>query len=79
MTTATQPRTESAALPAWFDEFRRLVAEAEERFNAGEVLPTLASLAAIPNVHRVLIDGCGELLATAEVDAVDDAHCGLYL
>lgn len=79
MTTGT--RIESTPIPRWFAEFRRLVTEAEERFNAGEVLPALASLAAIPPVHRVLTEGCGELLE-GEPDDVpidDDVHPGLYL
>ena len=71
---------ESTVLPAWFEEFRRLVAEAEERFHAGEVMPALASLAAIPPVHRTLVEGCGDLLddQTSEVP-VDDTCIGLYL
>lgn len=78
--TATGSRADAAGLPAWFEEFRRLVAEAEERFNAGDVRPALASLAAIPPVHRVLVEGCGDLLEDPNPEVpVDDGHLGLYL
>ena len=36
----------STEMQKWFDELNRLVKEAADRFANGEVLPTLASLAA---------------------------------
>jgi hypothetical protein len=43
---------ESEDLIEWFSEIHRLVDEARERFEAGELRPTLASLAAVGPVHR---------------------------
>ena len=67
-------------LGAWFAEFRRLVDEAENRFGDGEYRQVLASLAAIPGVHRLLVDGCGAMLDTTEVEGpADSGPLGLYL
>ena len=66
---------------AWFAEAKRLFAEAEERFEAGSVLPALSSLAAVPPLHRMLVDRCSELLVTPEQadPAEPDRLPGMYL
>jgi hypothetical protein len=65
----------------WFREFHRLVDEARERFEAGEIRPALASLAAVPPVHRLLVERCGGLLDrdVMETDEPDSERVGLYL
>lgn len=64
---------------SWFAEAQRLLAEAEERFAAGAVLPTLSSLTAIPPLHKMLIDRCVDLLNPEEGEDTDDFAPGLYL
>lgn len=65
---------------AWLEEFGRLVSEAAERFHAGMYRPALASLAAIPPVHRVLVAACGELLNPPDPDPeARSVKVGLYL
>ncbi len=64
----------------WFEELRRLVAEAETRFEVGSVLPALSSLVAVPPLHRMLVERCTELLAADEgEEQMAEASCGLYL
>ena len=59
---------------------RRLVGEAEQRFAAGQYRPALASLAAISPVHHILVDGCGAMLDTIEVEGpADCGPVGIYL
>lgn len=78
---ASSPEANSAAgLAAWFAEFRRLAAEAEARFTSGDLRPAIASLAAVPMIHRMLVEGCTEL--TEETEHPDDTDLptsGLYL
>ncbi|MGI8936768.1 MAG: hypothetical protein ACR2JF_00885 [Iamia sp.] len=66
---------------AWLAEAQRLFAEAEERFEAGRVLPALSSLAAVPPLHHMLTERFSGLLLTAEAPEPDDADLatGLYL
>ena len=69
---------------AWLAEARRLFTEAEERFEAGRILPALSSLAAVPPLHRMLIDRFSGLLLTAgpgepEEPSETAAVPGLYL
>lgn len=66
---------------AWFSEAHRLFMEAEERLDDGSVLPALSSLAAVPPLHRMLVERCSELLGSEDADPTDDAAvpCGLYL
>jgi hypothetical protein len=66
-----------AQIAEWFAEFRRLAAEAEERFDAGDLHPALASLAAVPMVHQTLMAQCGELVDDAS-GSDEDFH-GTYL
>jgi hypothetical protein len=70
-------------LSAWFDEVRRLVEEAERRFSKGDFLPAMASLIAIPPIHRLLVERCAGHLEReddASDDQVDsDCAVGLYL
>jgi len=76
-------------LAAWLEELDRLVDEAKERLDRGDVRPALASLAAVPAVHGVLIAACSELLDATEPPAEDEAdrrgkeasppHVGFYL
>jgi hypothetical protein len=66
---------------AWFAEAKRLFVEAEERFDAGDVLPALSSLAAVPPVHRMLLERCSELLTEDDAPPVVEstATVGMYL
>ena len=69
-------------LREWFAEFRRVVAEAEERFMHGDLRPAMASLAAVPMIHSMLMQGCGELTTPNEApeeDSGDEITAGLYL
>lgn len=78
---ASRPEAAPAAgLAAWFAEFRRLAAEAEERFASGDLRPAIASLAAVPMIHRMLVEGCSELAKGSETGDVDGGNfVGLYL
>lgn len=67
---------------AWLAEAQRLFTEAEERLEAGRILPALSSLTAVPPLHRMLIDRCASLLITsdeAEAPGETDGRPGLYL
>jgi hypothetical protein len=68
-------------LVAFFAEMSRLVSEAQSRAESGEMLPALSSLAALPQVHRMVVDHCGLLLAEPVSDEGDDPEVtyGLYL
>ena len=78
---ADTDRLGSAEMQKWFDELNRLVGEAAERFANGEVLPTLASLAAVPSVHMTLVEHCRGALddEPEHPDAGGDIAPGLYL
>lgn len=79
---ATREASEHPEVLAWLAEAKRLFAEAQERFETGKVLPALSSLAAVPPLHRMLVERCSELL---DADGADDAAeeapppGGLYL
>lgn len=80
MTTCEPGHPEADELMEWFHELERLVEEAKARFGAGDVRPALASLAAVPPVHRLLVDGCGLFVAPeTPADDVESARTGLYL
>jgi hypothetical protein len=65
---------------SWLEELRRLIVEAEERLDRDCVLSALSSLAAIPSLHRMLIERCSELLSNAECgETAPDFRTGLYL
>lgn len=65
---------------AWLAEAKRLFAEAEDRIGAGQVLPALSSLAAVPPLHRMLVQRCSELLDEYDEDDVEDLPSrGMYL
>ena len=64
---------------AWIAEAKRLFAEAEERFEAGLVLPALSSLAAVPPLHHMLTERFSGLLLTADEPDDADVATGLYL
>lgn len=75
---------QAAASPevlAWLAEAKRLFTEAEDRVEAGEVLPALSSLAAVPPLHRMLVERCAELLDGDDRDEVEEAPppSGTYL
>lgn len=65
----------------WLAEAKRLFAEAEERFQTGRFLPALSSLAAVPPLHRMLVDRCSELLDAGDRDDGGEAPLpsGMYL
>lgn len=64
---------------AWFAEAQRLFAEAEERFEAGRILPALSSVAAVPPLHHMLTERFSSLLLTTEAPEPDaDIATGLY-
>ena len=74
------PTSEHPEVLAWLAEARRLFAEAEARIGAGQVLPALSSLAAVPPLHRMLVQRCSELLdEDDEDDAEDLPSSGMYL
>lgn len=60
----------------WLAEGERLFAEAQARLESGEVLPALSSLAAVPPLHRMLVDRFSELM-TDDSAAADGHDCGL--
>ncbi len=66
---------------AWFSEAHRLFMEAEERLDDGSVLPALSSLAAVPPLHRMLVERCSEMLGSEEGEHADKpaVPCGRYL
>lgn len=66
---------------AWFSEAHRLFMEAEERLGDGSVLPALSSLAAVPHLHRMLVERCSEMLGPEDGEPTDEPalQCGLYL
>lgn len=77
---AEAPTSQHPEVLAWLAEAKRLVAEAEERFGAGQVLPALSSLAAVPPLHRMLVQRCSELLdGDEEEDVKDEPSSGMYL
>jgi hypothetical protein len=66
---------------AWLAEAKRLFDEAEERLEAGRMLPALSSLAAVPPLHRMLVERCSELLDANSGDDAEEAPppSGMYL
>ncbi len=63
----------------WFEELLRICAEAEQRFENGELLPALSSLAAIPPLHQTLVKNC--VAASKELSPQDSKEqaTGLYI
>ena len=77
---ANRAGSEHPEVLAWLAEAKRLFAEAQERLEDGRVLPALSSLAAVPPLHRMLVERCSELLdADCGGDEADEAPRGLYL
>jgi hypothetical protein len=69
-----------AQITEWFAEFRRLATEAAERFDAGDLRPALASLAAVPMVHSTLMERCSNLAEGQPSNTEEDNEVhGLYL
>lgn len=66
---------------AWFEETKRLLAEAEERFESGKILPAISSLAAVPPLHSMLIERCSVMLdeATHPEAELPAQPSGMYL
>ena len=74
------PANEHSEVLAWLAEAKRLFAEAEDRIGAGEMLPALSSLAAVPPLHRMLVQRCSELLDEDDEDDIEDLpSSGMYL
>mgnify|MGYP007063713279 CR=1 FL=1 len=62
----------------YFSELIRLSKEAGRRFSKGDNIQSLSSLAAIPVIHKLLIDGCAE--KPCENKSSDSPqHHGVYL
>jgi hypothetical protein len=62
----------------WIAEAKRLFGEAEERYEAGLVLPALSSLAAVPPLHHMLTERFAGLLLTSGSSEAN-ISTGLYL
>ena len=60
------------------EELLRICAEAEQRFECGELLPALSSLAAIPPIHNVLVVQL-ETIEDQRTQNHKDPLGGLYL
>ena len=74
------PTSKHPGLLAWLAEARRLFAEAEDRIGAGQVLPALSSLAAVPPLHRMVVSRCSELLDAGDAQAEENVPSGgMYL
>ncbi len=75
------PGGEHPEVLAWFEETKRLVAEAEERFESGKILPALSSLSAVPPLHSMLIERCSVMLdeATPSDPELPAQPSGMYL
>ena len=78
---ADRAASEHPEVLAWMAEAKRLYAEAQERLEAGRVLPALSSLAAVPPLHRMVVERCAELLDSDDGDESAEAPPpnGLYL
>jgi len=73
-------RVDPDSLSAWFIEFRRVASEAGDRFEAGELHQAMTSLAAVPMIHHLLVDGCEGIVHTRPSEEEDDdIVVGLYL
>lgn len=82
MKTPTLPQPEPAPekeIKQWLHELTRITMEALERFDNGELLPAISSLAAIPPLHATLIENC--IMASKETSPNEDDTTppGLYL
>ena len=73
--------TEGGDLMAFFAEMSRLVAEAQSWTESGEVLRALSALAALPQMHHMVVDRCGALLSGPDDPTIEepDVAYGLYL
>ena len=76
-----RPNRSEEELTALFEEIRRLVSEAATRSDAGEFLPALSSLAALPAVHGKIVDSCSARLDSEDRDSSEEPYdpVGLYL
>ena len=74
----SKPNTEEEN-KQWFEELLRICAEAEERYEKGELLPALSSLAAIPPLHQTLVKNCVEASKEQPTQNHKDPLGGLYL
>jgi hypothetical protein len=73
-------RTHDADALSWLEELRRLSEEAAERFAEGRVLSALSSLAAIPPIHRMLVERCSIMLNDDLTDTENPlASTGMYI
>lgn len=63
----------------WFEELIRISTEAEERFNKGDVIPALSSLAAIPPLHSTLMENCVNATKESNEIPTQTEKPGLYL
>jgi hypothetical protein len=67
-------------LESWLVEARRLFVEVQERLVAGQVLAALSSLAAVPPLHRMVVERCAELLdSDDDNEPPDSCPGGMYL
>ena len=63
----------------WLHELTRITIEALERFDNGELLPAISSLAAIPPLHATVIENCIKVSKESPQNEIDPTQQGLYL
>jgi len=68
-------------LPELIAEATRLLSEAEERVAAGEILPAISSLGALPRLNKILLDVCAKMLVKEPVSVSKESEMsyGNYL
>ena len=66
-------------LQMWVAEGKRLFIEVEARIDAGEFLPALSSLAALPPLHGTLCERLSVIVNSVPQEAERLDNCGMYL
>mgnify|MGYP007063638695 CR=1 FL=1 len=70
-------KVEQRKIPEFFTELIRLATEADTRFKEGKKIQALSSLAAIPSLHKILVDGCTN--ESADQSEIQEENHGVYL
>ena len=89
-TLISQEMKRSHEIRNYLEELTRVSAEIKDRYSKGNYLQVMSSLAALPNLHRVILDECenasnsnalGPLLETNDKNGQEDesSYFGLYL